>query len=318
MSVTVLVGCQWGDEGKGKIVDILAERCSIVARYQGGANAGHTVVLGDDKHILHLLPTGILRPGVTCLLGNGMVIDPDAFAKELAAVQEAGFDVAGRLFVSPRAHVVLPYHKAVEWHRETTWSKPIGTTLRGIGPAYETKAMRIGLRVGDLYRPERLRTAVAALRAWAVATGCPEPELLPRAAVLKELEAHAALLEPFVRDVRRLALDALAAGADVLLEGAQGALLDQDHGTYPYVTSSSTSAGGAAIGVGLPPGAVDRVVGVTKAYTTRVGEGPFPTEFEEGERTDAFRDRAGSSARRRADPAAAGGWTDRSSGMRAS
>lgn len=292
MPVSALVGCQWGDEGKGKIVDILSERVAAVARFQGGANAGHTVVIGDETHILHLLPVGILRPGVRCLLGNGMVIDPDSLGEELRAVEAAGMDATGRLFVSARAHLVLPYHKAVEKHRESSSAKPIGTTLRGIGPAYETKAARIGLRVGDLYREEVLCERLASLHAWAAATGCAANELVEPDAHRDVLDAHAQALRPFVSNVRAHVQSAIDRGAELLLEGAQGTLLDLDHGTYPFVTSSSTSVGGTVAGLGIAPTKVTRAIGVTKAYTTRVGEGPFPTEFDDDLST-WFRPRAG-------------------------
>jgi adenylosuccinate synthase len=293
VGVTALVGCQWGDEGKGKIVDILSERAAAVARYQGGANAGHTVVVGETTHVLHLLPVGILRDGVTCLLGNGMVIDPRALLDELDMVEKGGVRVGGRLQVSPAAHVITPFHKAVEKHREATWSCPIGTTLRGIGPAYETKAARVGLRMGDLLRPDSLRMRMAGLCDWARATGCPGADIPTVDEAIAWLEPLRPAVTPLIRDVRVAALAVVAEGGELLLEGAQGVLLDQDHGTYPYVTSSSTSAGGATLGVGLPPRSLDRVVGVCKAYTTRVGEGPFPTEFVADAAADDFRRRAG-------------------------
>jgi len=293
MGATALVGCQWGDEGKGKIVDILSAHVDAVARYQGGANAGHTVVIGETKHVLHLLPTGILRKDVLCLLGTGMVLDLDALFEELAALAPHGFLPSDRLFVSPGAHVVVPYHRAVEKHRESSSAFPIGTTLRGIGPAYETAAARFGLRVGDLYAPDRLAARVASLEQWAASAGCGASELPSAEAVMSRLRSQAERLRPYVRDVRAIARDLLGDGKELLFEGAQGVLLDKDHGTYPFVTSSSTGAGGAAVGFGVPPSVVSRVVGVCKAYTTRVGEGPFPTEFEPGPEADAFRKMAG-------------------------
>jgi len=293
VGVTALVGCQWGDEGKGKIVDILSEGARAVARYQGGANAGHTVVVGETTHVLHLLPVGILREGVHCLLGNGMVIDPQALLDELAMVEKGGARVEGRLLVSPAAHVITPFHKAVEKHRESTWSRPIGTTLRGIGPAYETKAARLGLRMGDLLRPETLRERLAGVYEWARATGCPGDDLPTVDEALRWLEGLRPRVAALVADVRGAATEVIAGGGELLLEGAQGVLLDQDHGTYPYVTSSNTSAGGATLGLGLAPTSLSRVIGVCKAYTTRVGEGPFPTEFVEDEAADAFRRHAG-------------------------
>ena len=292
VAVSALIGCQWGDEGKGKIVDVLSSDADVVARYQGGANAGHTVVIGDDTHVFHLLPVGVLRPNVVCLLGNGMVVDLDAFRSEVETVSQSGIETEGRLFLSPRAHVITPYHKAVDGHREAKGRRKIGTTLRGIGPAYETKAARIGIRVRNLFRPDRLLVDVAALQEWALAAGCGADELPELEDMVETLLGHAAAVRPFVRDVRKVAADSLARGGEVLIEGAQGALLDVDHGTYPYVTSSNTTAGGAAVGLGLAPNLLDRVIGVTKAYTTRVGEGPFPTEFDE-EFAKPFRERAG-------------------------
>lgn len=291
MPVSALIGCQWGDEGKGKIVDILSARVGLVARYQGGANAGHTVVIGEETYILHLLPVGILRPGVTCVLGNGMVIDLDSLEEELEAIHSCRIDTAGRLFISPRAHLVLSYHKAVEKQRELSASKPIGTTLRGIGPAYETKAARIGLRVGDLYRPQDLMARVESLHDWAATTGAPRDELASPRGLAASLAPHAEKLRPFVRDVRITVQEALSHGSELLLEGAQGTLLDLDHGTYPFVTSSSTSVGGTVSGLAIPPTSVTRAIGVTKAYTTRVGEGPFPTQFDEAF-AEPFRTRA--------------------------
>ncbi len=293
MSVTALVGCQWGDEGKGKIVDILSAGADAVARYQGGANAGHTVVIGDDKHVLHLLPVGILREGVRCLLGNGMVIEPGALLEEIDAVESAGRRIGDRLSISPSAHLILPIHKAVERHRESAWSTRIGTTLRGIGPAYETKCARIGLRMGDLFDAARTRERVEAIRRWALESGCPDAEVPPLDETIAEVTRRFERIGPHVRELRAVTREILDGGGELLLEGAQGVLLDLDHGSYPFVTSSSTSSGGAALGIGLAPTRLDRVVGVAKAYTTRVGEGPFPTEFDEGPRTDAFRERAG-------------------------
>ncbi len=290
MGVTALVGCQWGDEGKGKIADILSARVDAVARYQGGANAGHTVVIGDTTHILHLIPAGILRPGVTCLLGNGMAIDPEAFLIELDTIRQANIDVDGRLFMSPRAHLILPDHKAVDTHREATSDRPIGTTLRGIGPAYETKALRTGLRVGDLYRPERRDQALRGIREWALCVGCEPTSLQPMDQVRETLDAQAESFRPFIREVRRMVTNLITTGRELLLEGAQGVLLDLDHGTYPFVTSSNPSTGGAVVGLGMPATTLSSVVGIVKAYTTRVGEGPFPTELL-GASAEAIRSR---------------------------
>jgi adenylosuccinate synthase len=277
VSCLVVVGSQWGDEGKGKLVDVLAESADIVARYQGGANAGHTVVIGASQFILRQIPSGILHPGTTCVLGNGVVLDPDGLFGELDALTERGIDPAGRFFVSDRAHLVLPYHKLLDLAEERRQN--IGTTKRGIGPAYEDKYGRRGIRVGDLRDPAMLRQRVTDRVARA-------NELLQLAGMTERVSAeeHIQLLEnltprllPLVRDTGAFLYSALKEGRRVLLEGAQGALLDVDHGTYPFVTSSNTTAGGAAVGTGLGPTAINGVLGVVKAYTTRVGNGPLPT-----------------------------------------
>jgi adenylosuccinate synthase len=279
--VVVVVGAQWGDEGKGKLVDVLAERADWVVRYQGGANAGHTVDLGDRTFVLHQIPSGILHSGVRCAIGNGVVLDPDTLFDEIDGLVKAGVDVEGRLYVSERAHLVLPYHKMVDGASAS--SKAIGTTGRGIGPAYEDKVARRGVRVLDLRHPERLRTVVEAgaeaARARLVRYG--SSQTVDVDAVLATLERLGKRLLPLADDISLTIHRATRAGAAVLLEGAQGSLLDIDHGTYPFVTSSNTTAGGAAVGVGIGPTAIDRVLGVVKAYTTRVGNGPLPTEFEE-------------------------------------
>ena len=279
--VVVVVGAQWGDEGKGKLVDVLAERADWVVRYQGGANAGHTVDLGDRTFVLHQIPSGILHPGVRCAIGNGVVLDPDTLFDEIDGLVKAGVDVEGRLYVSERAHMVLPYHKLVDGASSS--SKAIGTTGRGIGPAYEDKVARRGVRVLDLRHPERLRTVVEAgaenARARLARYG--SDKLVDVDAVLETLERLGKRLLPLAEDISLAVHRAQRSGAAVLLEGAQGSLLDVDHGTYPFVTSSNTTAGGASIGVGIGPTAIDRVLGVVKAYTTRVGNGPLPTEFEE-------------------------------------
>jgi adenylosuccinate synthase len=283
----VVVGAQWGDEGKGKLVDVLAERAAWVVRYQGGANAGHTVDVGKTKFVLHQIPSGILHPGVRCAIGNGVVLDPDTLFQEIDGLVRDGVDVEGRLYVSERAHLVLPYHKLVDG--ESSASKAIGTTGRGIGPAYEDKVARRGVRVLDLRNHKRLQELVTQGAAHANAQ-------LARFGSAKRVKAEEtiALLESLAPRLLKLADDvglmisrAIKAGAGVLLEGAQGSLLDVDHGTYPFVTSSSTTAGGAAIGVGIAPRSLDAVLGVVKAYTTRVGGGPLPTEMETdiGERT---------------------------------
>ena len=279
--VVVVVGAQWGDEGKGKLVDVLAERADWVVRYQGGANAGHTVDLGDRSFVLHQIPSGILHPGVRCAIGNGVVLDPDTLFDEIDGLVQAGIDVEGRLYVSERAHLVLPYHKLVDG--ESASSKAIGTTGRGIGPAYEDKIARRGVRVLDLRHPERLRDVVSkgAENAQARLARYGSLKIIDVDAVLAQLERLGKRLLPLAEDVSLTIHRAIKADASVLLEGAQGSLLDIDHGTYPFVTSSNTTAGGASIGVGIGPTAVDRVLGVVKAYTTRVGNGPLPTEFAE-------------------------------------
>ena len=279
---TVVVGCQWGDEGKGKIVDVLAEGVHIVARYQGGANAGHTVHVGNDEFVLHQIPSGILHAEMRCLLGNGVVLDLLQFFQEYDALQRRGVALDGRLGVSERAHLLLPYHRVLDQANEAQASEKIGTTGRGIGPAYEEKVGRRGIRVADLADPERFREMVE--------TGVQRARgsLGARAEVDDGLPSAMDRTVELADRVRRLRTDTgleivegLEAGKHVLLEGAQGTALDLDHGTYPFVTSSNTTAGGAAIGVGIGPTAIDSVVGVVKAYTTRVGNGPLPTAFDE-------------------------------------
>jgi adenylosuccinate synthase len=278
----VVVGAQWGDEGKGKIVDVLAHGADLVVRYQGGANAGHTVVNGDDEFILHQIPAGILHPATTCVIGNGVVLDPETLVEEINELEERGVSVEGRLMISDRAHLVLPYHKMLD--RAAERRQKIGTTGRGIGPTYEDKIGRRGLRVGDLRTLANggmdiaVRERVNRVNELLTAMGADE-----RAAAddhMAFLAAVADRLIPHIADTSLFTFSALAAGERVLLEGAQGALLDVDHGTYPFVTSSNTTAGGAAIGAGIGPTAIDVVLGVVKAYTTRVGNGPLPTEAE--------------------------------------
>ncbi len=281
-SCSVVLGCQWGDEGKGKIVDVLAEDVQVVARYQGGANAGHTVHVGDNEFILHQIPSGILHPEKRCLLGNGVVLDPLGFGEEYDGLEARGITVEGRVGVSQKAHLVMPYHRLLDQMSECKAEQKIGTTGRGIGPAYEAKAGRRGLRVSDLAHPDR----VAAL----VEAGVERAERRARLLGL-ELSADigAMVEEALVASERLLGLatdtgleivNALRDGKRVLLEGAQGTALDLDHGTYPFVTSSTTTAGGAATGSGIGPTAIDTVIVVVKAYTTRVGNGPLPTGFE--------------------------------------
>ncbi len=282
----VIVGAQWGDEGKGKLVDVIAERADWVVRYQGGANAGHTVHIGEKSFVLHQIPSGILHPGVRCAIGNGVVLDPDTLFTEIDELIADGVDVQGRLYVSDRAHLVLPHHKLVD--SLSSASRDIGTTGRGIGPAYEDKIARRGIRVLDLRHPERLRSLVekAVAHANAVLTGFGVSERADVDSVLVLLERLAPRILPIAEDVGLVIHRAITSGASVLLEGAQGSLLDVDHGTYPFVTSSSTTSGGAAIGVGIAPSAIHAALGIVKAYTTRVGNGPLPTELDdvEGER----------------------------------
>ena len=276
---TVVVGCQWGDEGKGKVVDVLAGGADVIARYQGGANAGHTVHVGDRHIVLHQVPSGVLHPGRRCLLGNGVVLDVNRFFAELDGLAERGVDPGGRIGVSNRAHVVFPYHKALDAAAEEAAHRRIGTTGRGIGPAYESKTGRRGVRVADLldrvHASERVGRGIAWARARLRELGT-DPD---RAGTVDDALALAHRLPQVATDVGDEIARSLAAGKRVLLEGAQGTALDLDHGSYPFVTSSNTTAGAAAVGVGIGPTAVDSVIGVVKAYTTRVGNGPLPTAF---------------------------------------
>lgn len=286
MSVTVLVGCQWGDEGKGKIVDILSENYDIVTRYQGGANAGHTVEIGDNQYILHLIPSGILRNNVKCVIGNGVVVDPNALLEEIKLLKQNGISVEGRLFISHNAHLIMPYHKLLDSISESS-KKKIGTTGRGIGPCYMDKYARKGIRIVDLLNKEILERKI-------------RDNLEEKNALLKKVYDHVGLdadkiineyiqfdkaIDKYITDVPLMLNNSIRDGKSILLEGAQGALLDVDHGTYPYVTSSSPTSGGACTGSGIPPNKITSVFGIVKAYTTRVGNGPFPTELinDEGE-----------------------------------
>jgi len=277
----VVVGSQWGDEGKGKLVDILAERADWVVRYQGGANAGHTVDIGARSFVLHQIPSGILQPGVRCAIGNGVVLDAETLFTEIDELVRDGVDVEGRLYVSDRAHLVMPYHKLVD--AESSASKAIGTTGRGIGPAYEDKIGRRGIRVLDLKHPAQLeelvRRGVDLANAELASYG--SSKRVDVATTLDRLTPIAPRLLALADDVGLTIHRAMRSRAAILLEGAQGSLLDIDHGTYPFVTSSSTTSGGAAIGVGIAPTSIDAVLGVVKAYTTRVGNGPLPTEMAE-------------------------------------
>jgi adenylosuccinate synthase len=283
MANTILVGAQWGDEGKGKIIDVLTEQADVVVRTQGGNNAGHTVFLGPKKYVLHLIPSGILRKNKICVIGNGVVIDPVSLVGEIEGLRKLGIKTRGNLFISETAHLVLPYHRELDAQRETLKGKnKIGTTKRGIGPAYGDKAARVGMRMIDLVNPERFAVKLAmritenneVLKALGA-------KPLSFKKVLADYRAAGNYLKPFVTNTVVLLHQAMRRGADILFEGAQGTFLDIDHGTYPFVTSSNTTAGGACTGSGVPPHRMDRVVGVMKAYTTRVGEGPLPTENAE-------------------------------------
>ena len=287
----VVVGCQWGDEGKGKIVDVLAESADIVARYQGGANAGHTVHVHGDEFILHQIPSGILHSGKRCLLGNGVVLDLPKFFVEYDDLVARGIELEGRIGISQRAHLLLPYHRALDQASEVRAREKIGTTGQGIGPAYVSKAGRLGIRVTDLADPRRLddlmqrgmKLALAELGVDAAAAAALERKV-------RDALALADRTLPLATDTGLEIVEALAAGRSVLMEGAQGTALDLDHGTYPFVTSSNTTAAAAATGLGVGPTAITAVLGVVKAYTTRVGNGPLPTEFEEemGDRVRAL------------------------------
>jgi adenylosuccinate synthase len=283
MANTILVGAQWGDEGKGKIIDVLTEDADIVVRTQGGNNAGHTVHISGQKYVLHLVPSGILRKKKVCVIGNGVVVDPVSLVSEIEGLRKLGIKIDGNLFLSETAHVVFPYHRELDAQREILKGKnKIGTTKRGIGPAYGDKAARTGLRVIDLINPERFKRQLEfkikenneVLKAFGATP-------LSFKKVHDEYRAAGDYLKPFVANTVVLLHEAVRRGDDILFEGAQGTFLDIDYGTYPFVTSSNTTAGGACTGSGIPPHRMDRVVGVMKAYTTRVGEGPLPTENAE-------------------------------------
>ena len=277
----VIVGAQWGDEGKGKIVDVLSEKFPVVARYAGGHNAGHTVIINGKKFILQLVPCGVLRKRCRSVIGNGVVLDPIAFLKETAALREAGLKVDGNLFVSNRAHVILPYHRMIELASENAPGRvKIGTTSRGIGPTYEDKMGRRGLRVSDLLDLKLLKTHIenACREKNTIAHALFNSEPLDPDKMFEEYAEASAKIAPFVCDTAVLLNQALANGESIVFEGAQGTMLDIDHGTYPFVTSSSATSGGAVIGTGVAPTAIDAVIGVSKAYCTRVGGGPFPSE----------------------------------------
>jgi len=283
MANVVVLGTQWGDEGKGKIVDLLAPAFDVIARYQGGHNAGHTVCVGGRKIVLHLIPSGILHPGKLCLIGNGVAFSPPAFLKEVAALEEYGVAVGDRLVISRGVHLILPYHPLVEKiAEERKGARKIGTTSLGIGPSYEDKVARCGIRAGDLldlevFR-EKLVTNLAEKNALFRSAGFPAVDWEE---VYAEFAGHASRISQYIGDVSLLLHQKMREGKSVLFEGAQGALLDVDHGTYPFVTSSNSTAGGVATGLGIGPTRIDEVLGVAKAYTTRVGGGPFPTETQD-------------------------------------
>ncbi len=287
MNVTVLVGSQWGDEGKGKIVDILSEKVDIVARYQGGANAGHTVEIGDKQFILHLIPSGILRENVICVIGNGVVIDPSALLQEIELLEKNNIKVNGRLFISHNAHLIMPYHKLLDSISESGENK-IGTTGRGIGPCYIDKYARKGIKIVDLLNRKVLeeKIRVNLIEKNNLLKKVYNHDELDVEAIIKEYQEFDKTIDKYVKDVPSYLNNAINEGKSILMEGAQGALLDVDHGTYPYVTSSSPTSGGACIGTGIPPNKITQIVGIVKAYTTRVGNGPFPTELvdETGEK----------------------------------
>lgn len=279
----VIIGAQWGDEGKGKVIDIYAGNADLIARYQGGNNAGHTVVIDGDSFILHLIPSGILHKGKICVIGNGVVVDPKALLEEIQMLESKGIKVDSRLFISEDAHVIFPYHKKLDELREAK-KKKIGTTKKGIGPCYADKVARLGIRFVDLLNDEVFRDKLqnnldeknAILSKIYNVDGFSFDELH------KEYTEYTKRLKKYICDTAVMLNDAIKAKKRVLFEGAQGTLLDVDHGTYPYVTSSNSTAGGASTGTGVGPSKIDKVIGVVKAYTTRVGEGPFPTEFQEG------------------------------------
>lgn len=286
MTVKIVIGAQWGDEGKGKIVDFLSEKADYVARYQGGANAGHTVLVDGEEYILHLVPSGILNPKTICLLGNGLVIDPVALMDEISLLEKKGIRVKGRLFISPKAHLIMPYHKLMDGMSEKSMGETaIGTTGRGIGPAYVDKTNRKGIRILDLldrdHFAELLKTNVRKKNE--IIKKVYGESTIDFDSILSEYLDFDKQIDPYIKDVSLMLNEAIASGKNVLIEGAQGTMLDLDHGTYPFVTSSNPVAGGASTGLGIGPTRIDKVIGVIKAYTTRVGNGPFPTELDDEE-----------------------------------
>jgi adenylosuccinate synthase len=299
----VIVGTQWGDEGKGKIVDLFSEKFDIVARYQGGHNAGHTVIVEGKKYVLHLIPSGILHVGKVCVIGNGVVVDPSALLEEIKTLRNVGISVEGRLFISNRAHIIMPYHRAMEAGEENARAdRALGTTSRGIGPCYEDKMGRRGIRMGDIFNQD---VFAAKIRENVKLKNSVLSEVYGRAPLdaeetCREYRALCERIKPFITDTAEYLNRQLKQGKRILFEGAQGTLLDVDHGTYPYVTASSATAGGACIGTGIGPTAIHGIVGIAKAYTTRVGAGPFPTELNDsvGELIRSRGDEFGSSTGR--------------------
>ncbi len=284
MPVLVVVGTQWGDEGKGKVIDLLTERADVVARYQGGHNAGHTVVVGKDEFILHLIPSGILHKGKKCIIGNGVVLDPAALLEEMAGLKKRGLRFEGNLIISKNAHLIMPYHKALDVASENLkGNKKIGTTGRGIGPAYADKISRKGIRMADLLDPETFREKLACNTGEAnfLLERFYNAAPVPLDQVYEEYLAYGQQLKKYLGDTTLFLNQTIAQKKKVLAEGAQGTNLDVDHGTYPFVTSSSPTAGGACTGLGIAPNTITEVMGIVKAYTTRVGSGPFPTELHD-------------------------------------
>lgn len=283
MSVTVVVGSQWGDEGKGKIVDLISQEADIVARYQGGANAGHTIVFDDKQYILHLIPSGILSPNVKCVIGNGVVIDPVALMSEIDMLKSHGIDLDGRLFISHKAHLIMPYHKLIDKIREEQAKTAIGTTGRGIGPSYIDKYRRVGIRIVDLLNrkdfEEKLKVNIAEHNE--LFSKIYDSEQLDEKEIIETYLNFDKLIDPYIKDTTLMLNNAIRNNEKIIVEGAQGALLDVDHGTYPFVTSSNPTSGGACTGLGIPPTSIDNIIGITKAYCTRVGNGPFPTELHD-------------------------------------
>ena len=274
MPITVILGLQWGDEAKGKIVDLLSDEFDIIVRYQGGANAGHTIYYNDKKFPLHLVPSGIFHPDRICIIGNGVVVDPYALKEEIKRLKDAGIDVRGRLFISSRAHLILPYHKKRDEERDRT--RKIGTTKKGIGPAYQDKVARWGIRAGDLFYPDYLKERL-------------KNNIENYEEVFRNLTEITEDIRDMIRDTTEILTESEKSGKKILMEGAQGTMLDIDFGTYPYVTSSNPTIGGVFTGTGLSPKYLDKIIGVSKAYTTRVGAGPFPTELK-GDMQDYLRE----------------------------